>query len=545
MTSTVTEFATESSDPGYAWLKARDRLIPASAAAELLTVGAQDRLARYRDSDEFRNHELRVTQLKPGRSVRPSEAVRWHVTCGPNVLAIKGVDVKLECFNAERLADVAAANEAANRNQLEHVTYEESLHVGDEITRSLVPKPGRRGSVTSWSAGSRRRMMRRIAGAEHVPKLGMITLTLPGAWHLTARENVWRTPARFKAELTIFRKRWAREVGYDMQAFWKAETQRRGAPHAHLGAGLREALWHFTPSGVDGWERMGDGQRRVARQRLADAGRKALADWVGSNWHDIVMHDGKRCRTPDDQACADHLRHGTDVDLTYADRVDDGRSVMAAYFAKHGVWASKEYQHDTPGSVIVRDLQTVQAFAPLGELVITGQKPRTQFVGSKLVTTMVDVWGRRPDVDRWFRFAAEWSGPGRWWGVWRIKLDTTMELDDVDQDTVDGARLLFRKIVKRRTQRLVAVERPGGCLTAVIVSRRLHSLYGDADRGWWLIAKDGAGLMEWALCWAWDHLRGVPRCQWARILALADLPDTEPERQRTRDHCEPRVLCNA
>ena len=106
---------------------------------------------------------------------------------------------------------------------------------------------GKRGAITGFSRGSRRRLMVLMSKIPEGSKLpAFVTLTYP---------FVFPTPAGAKSHLDNFLKRFAR--AFPMAgAIWKLEPQDRGAPHFHL------LVW-----GVD----------------LAD-----LSRWVPQNWYQIA-----------------------------------------------------------------------------------------------------------------------------------------------------------------------------------------------------------------------------------------------------------------
>jgi hypothetical protein len=85
----------------------------------------------------------------------------------------------------------------------------------------------KRGKVCGLSAGSRRRLQRRLASINRdVAGLPLfVTLTYPGEWSDDGR--VWKRD--LKAWWKRLRRRWP-----GASAVWRLEFQRRGAPHYHL-----------------------------------------------------------------------------------------------------------------------------------------------------------------------------------------------------------------------------------------------------------------------------------------------------------------------
>lgn len=459
------------------------------------------------------------------RSVRPPEAYEFEVVAHAEMFAVRAVDRKMSQDRRAREVAIAAADrlllfadQAVTRD--ESVAYNDTLNGVVTRQRAL----GSRGVVSGWSGESRQRMLRAIASCDIArARTAMLTLTLPAEWHrkpISDGPDIWRTPKVLRRELDAFRKRYERQWG-DLSAVWKLETQKRGAPHFHVGAVLPETLW-----AAEGGLRALQGRRRE------------WIDWCQRNWHEVVAHDGDPC--PDVAGCS-HRLFGAHADLSFADRVNrSGRSTMAAYFAKHGVWRSKDYQHETPGSVIHRALIVVQALAPFGALEQTGTRPHTQWVpaaraGWKLHTEQRPVYDRKPAVADWYRFADAWSNPGRWWGIWRCERPETFRAELVDHETVRVARLIARKIARRRRQRVVPLL--GGessIYDSVVVCTTQRSLHGDEDRGFWMQARDGAGLVRWILSTA-VSLAWLDDVSLRLALSRLELPITERPRERIRD----------
>ena len=89
------------------------------------------------------------------------------------------------------------------------------------------PGGGRRGLVTTFSAASRRRMLRALHSVNRFAlacRPILVTLTYPGVW-LQKPADVSRNRRAICARL----KRLGR-----VSVFWRIEYQRRGAPHLHL-----------------------------------------------------------------------------------------------------------------------------------------------------------------------------------------------------------------------------------------------------------------------------------------------------------------------
>lgn len=197
------------------------------------------------------------------------------------------------------------------------------------------PDP-KRGVIVSWSAASRRRMVRTLAEldysgwADDGGDLAMVTLTLPAWWEVVAPDG-----ATFKRLVDALRKRWIREVGTPWRGLWKLEFQRRGAPHLH--ALLR------VPAVV------GD-ERFDERGELLP--RLDFETWLSLTWAELCADS----LSPRDRAAyvalgeADrHALAGTGVDFGEASKYSDPRRT-AIYFLKHSAKTQddKEYQHIVP-----------------------------------------------------------------------------------------------------------------------------------------------------------------------------------------------------
>ncbi|HEV3214027.1 MAG TPA: hypothetical protein VGZ03_11595 [Acidimicrobiales bacterium] len=155
------------------------------------------------------------------------------------------------------------------------------------------PGGGARGCVHGFSDKSRRRLFRTCSALpwEVFGQSLFVTLTYPKRFPVDGRQ--------VKRNLHAFRSAWVRQYG-SVQAVWKLEFQRRGAPHFHLAV--------------------------VMNGDVAECRR-----WVSQTWFRIVSSGDAR-----------HLRAGTQVQVA--------RSNLAAYFAGYvGSHAkSKAYQHRVP-----------------------------------------------------------------------------------------------------------------------------------------------------------------------------------------------------
>lgn len=157
--------------------------------------------------------------------------------------------------------------------------------------------------------------MRRLCELDYTPLYAsgrlpaMVTLTYPGDW-LT----VVPTGQVLKRHLKALRKRYLRAWGEDWACVWKLEFQRRGAPQVHMLC---------TPP---------HGRARTTGE--------TFAVWLSAAWADVVDHSDPEQRRR-------HERAGAALDYAEGLRATDPRRV-AAYFTKHSLMASKEYQHHVP-----------------------------------------------------------------------------------------------------------------------------------------------------------------------------------------------------
>lgn len=182
--------------------------------------------------------------------------------------------------------------------------------------------------IVGWSRKSRANMVRALCELDYQPMLAdparlpaMVTLTYPGDW-LTVAPN----GKAVKKHLDALRKRFERAWDMPLQAVWKLEFQRRGAPHFHLLL--------VPPHGVA----RQPGPRATAAARVG-AGRP-FREWLSAVWADIVDH-------PDPEEKRRHFLAGTGVDFAEGLKASDPKRV-AVYFTKHGAFQAKEYQHCVP-----------------------------------------------------------------------------------------------------------------------------------------------------------------------------------------------------
>jgi hypothetical protein len=209
--------------------------------------------------------------------------------------------------------------------------------------------PGRESAgskeVRSWTAKSRRQMMRSFAALDYAPMYEsgrlpvMVTLTYPADWLAVTPDG-----EAVQRHFAMFARRWERAWGEPLTCLWKREFQRRGAPHLHLYA--------TQPGGVAGEGRRARHEAELAAWRGAGAvghpprWRSVVGDglrltqWVAQTWADIVNH-------PDPAQRDAMVKAATSVSVKEAARYKDPKR-LSVYFAKHGLYRDKEYQNVPP-----------------------------------------------------------------------------------------------------------------------------------------------------------------------------------------------------
>lgn len=181
------------------------------------------------------------------------------------------------------------------------------------------------GLVKGWSKKSRSNMISRLATLDYEPLMGrveqpaMVTLTYPGQWEKVVPDGV-----TLKKHLEAFFMRYKRAWHEKWCGIWKLEFQRRGAPHLHLLMAI--------PNGVAQAAKVG------GRKKALGDGKKFRA-WLSLIWAEIVGARGDEKMR--------HIAAGTGVDFAEGAKARDPKKA-AQYFAKHGSYSAKEYQHDVP-----------------------------------------------------------------------------------------------------------------------------------------------------------------------------------------------------
>lgn len=269
---------------------------------------------------------------------------RWDGREGPRPRLIIGAGaLRLTAPDAARRA--RAEEREVRRRQVDA----EMAVAWRESTGDWPKDPEPQREIREWSRASRSNMVYKLAVLDWTPILterrtpAMTTLTYPGDWETVAPDG--RTS---KKHLTQFFKRYERAWGTPWVGAWKLEFQARGAPHYHL--------YSVPPAGLAGEHRriqyLAELEAwKAAKAKGRAAGRKPYyrdapgdglpyRQWLSVVWADIVAH-------PDPGERERHRRAGTAVDYAEGMRASDPKR-LASYFAKHGTYSAKDYQHRVP-----------------------------------------------------------------------------------------------------------------------------------------------------------------------------------------------------
>lgn len=281
---------------------------PTTAAVAAREAERVEQLAREVYAPAFPS-----TQLLSAAAALFTPSPAWSGHEGPRAR----VSVAAGVFGLAR-RDLARRERTSERQSAADRTAADQL-AAELIEHGQFPDPPiPRQEITGWSRKSRSGMRRSIGEIDWSGMLrrsrvpAMITLTYPGDWLTVAP-----TGRAAKRHLRIFRRRFERAWGQRLGAFWKLEFQRRGAPHFHL--------FMVPPHGT------------APRGRYAGLRFKR---WLSLTWADVVNH-------PDPAERQRNVRAGTGVDYAEGLRARDPRRI-AEYFAKHGAFRAKEYQHIVP-----------------------------------------------------------------------------------------------------------------------------------------------------------------------------------------------------
>lgn len=298
-------------------------------------------------------HQLEALDLKRARAYQHRQAVR-HADAATRAKAkLQHQDSVAQGREQRELTSAIyhariAAGEERDRFTAELVTAQEAFDIARRWAYEMglvslpTAKTGNRQAIKGFSSGSRRNMLKAISQADlenllpHPDSvMSMTTLGLPGMWQQYAP-----TRAAWNRLVDAFRARLERYWrGQFTGALWKLEFQPRvgyskvmqAAPHLHLA--------HAYPIGLS---------RCVCRGEHDDdstcLGFLDYPTWVAQTWTALVNPQS-------DKETRDHLHFGTCVSFGNDHQIDNPISV-ARYFAKHGLFASKEAQHTPPDSWI-------------------------------------------------------------------------------------------------------------------------------------------------------------------------------------------------
>lgn len=304
-----------------------------------------------------------ASMYEPLRVWDGHEGPRARITIGPGAVAVARKDLA----RAERTGERAVRRRRMLVDELAAYLLEHGEMPEDRPSRAEITKWSRKSRANMWRATSELDYQHMLP-ATAVP--AMVTLTYPGQWR-----EVAPCGKAVKRHMDLFRKRWRRAWGTDLIAIWKLEFQRRGAPHLHL--------FCVPPHGF-----------------AHDGGGMPFRTWLSRTWADVVAH-------PDPIEYANHLLAGTGVDFAAGLRASDPQRV-AVYFAKHGSFRAKEYQHRVP-----------------------------------------DLW-RAPG-----------QGPGRFWGYWGLSRQTRA-VEVLPRVAIQAARLMRRYARAQGVTREARVPRTEG-----------------------------------------------------------------------------------
>ena len=266
---------------------------------------------------------------------------RWRKTAGPRYrleISPGSIRVTATDYYAASLREGLAADVRARQN----------IKMG-----SKKPPPIRqRGDMGEWSQKSRARMPWRLATLNYALLFqqgetpALVTLTYPGDWARLAPDA-----ATFKRHVNALRQKYLNSWGGRTRAWagiWKMEFQRRGSVHLHIGTTI--------PEGVQAAPLSADDEAHLTDCDLcshpAHLGLFEFREWLSREWSAIVFKDHEQPPVPWSaegwaNERAKHERVGTGVDPDEAHRYSDPKRI-GVYFAKHGMFESKNYQNEMP-----------------------------------------------------------------------------------------------------------------------------------------------------------------------------------------------------
>lgn len=241
---------------------------------------------------------------------------------------------------------------------------------------------GARGVVSSFSSGSRRRLLHQVMSVnQNVIAAGrawFVTLTYPGKY--SADPTVW------KRDLDTFLKRMDR-TRFGLAGWWKLEAQRRGAPHYHLLVVASEA-----------------------------ANQVAFREWSARSWYEVVGSGDER-----------HLRAGTSCESV------GSWKAVAKYAGKYFGKGLKADEFKTESGDLVADQRIPQMVDSDGVVTGGGKVSLGRFWGAfkrDCLPIAHEVYSLGEGVyDRFRRTLLKYAGrrvPSRKTGAWVFCRDETV-----------------------------------------------------------------------------------------------------------------------
>lgn len=307
----------------------------------------------------------RPTYAFPER-VQFERAVQSLATTLPRWAGEEGPRFRLELSPG---AIRTTSTDLAKKNRTENARIEAHLRKdGDSIIADLMAaKRKSPREIKALSLKSRSRMALRLATIDYSPLFAdgripaMLTTTMPHDW-----ETVAPTPAAFKKIVNRFREAYRRQWGEYIAGVWKMEFQWRkdcdakgchdpAAPHLHVIMSPPPGT-AYAPRSMDDLCHLngcaGAGEHSHKGGEIFDACNAAdcehpthaeryeFPEWASRAWADAVRH-------PDPDQRRKNERAGAAVDYDELSNYSDPKRI-GIYFAKHGLFADKEYQNVMP-----------------------------------------------------------------------------------------------------------------------------------------------------------------------------------------------------
>lgn len=286
-------------------------------------------------------------------------AVKSIPTTLPRWAGEEGARFRLELSPGARRI---TSTDLAKKNRTENARIDAHLRKNAEMLEADIraAKKSKRGEVKTMSLKSRSRMALRFATIDYSPLFldgltpAMLTLTMPHDW-----ETVAPSAGAFKKIVNRFRDHYRAAWGHTLTGIWKMEFQWRmechregchdpAAPHLHIIMSPPRGT-AFAPLSYDDLLHLhecGDcehGAHVTKRRKIGSSelmGSFEFREWARRAWADAVRH-------PDGFERYKHERVGASVDHKELENYTDPKRI-GIYFAKHGLFADKEYQNVMP-----------------------------------------------------------------------------------------------------------------------------------------------------------------------------------------------------